>query len=123
MLLKLKKKLLKHFEITGLISLILFTIILTIYFNHNKKDTNTYYGLINNLYFNKTLNHIISKLDPKYKKIKHKVGSGETFDKILENYSIKKKEIVKIKKSLEKKVNLNKLSTKQIIQYDDMIKQ
>ena len=117
MLLKLKKKLLKHFEITGLISLILFTIILTIYFNHNKKDTNTYYGLINNLYFNKTLNHIISKLDPKYKKIKHKVGSGETFDKILENYSIKKKEIVKIKKSLQKKVNLNKLSTKQIIQF------
>ena len=43
--------------------------------------------------------------------------TGETFDKILEGYSIEKAEIIKIKKSLNKKINLNKLNTKQIIQF------
>ena len=57
-------------------------------------------------------------LDPKYKKIKHKIKSGETFDKILEGYSIEKSEIIKIKNTLKKKVNLNKLNTKQIIQFN-----
>ena len=33
----------------------------------------------------------------------------------MENYSVDKKEIVKIKKSLQKKIDLNKLKTKQII--------
>ena len=56
-------------------------------------------------------------LETKYKKIKHKIKSGETFDKILENYDIEKDEINKIKNSLEKKINLNKLNTKQIIQF------
>ena len=63
------------------------------------------------------INHIVNNLEPKYNKVKHKIKSGETFDKILENYSINKSEINKIKKSLKKKVNLNKLNTKQIIQF------
>ena len=37
------------------------------------------------------------------------------FDKVLESYSIDRKEIFKIKNSLKKKINLNKLNTKQII--------
>ena len=37
------------------------------------------------------------------KKIKHKIKSGETFDKILENYQIQKKEISIIKNALKKK--------------------
>ena len=63
----------------------------------------TYNNFIDNIYFKKTLNHIIENLEPKYKKIKHKIKSGETFDKILENYSIEKNEIIKIKNSLKKK--------------------
>ena len=35
----------------------------------------------------------------------------------MESYSIEKAEIKKIKNSLKKKVNLNKLNTKQIIQF------
>ena len=84
-----------------------------------KKNLNdkTYNNFIDNVYFKKTLNHILNNLEPKYKKIKHKIKSGETFDKILESYSIEKSEIIKIKNSLKKKVNLNKLNTKQIIQF------
>ncbi len=118
MLKKLKNKFRKNFEVTGLLLLIITTALSTSYFNYKKNINNeTYNNFIDNIYFQKTLSHIVNNLDPKYKKIKHKIESGETFDKILENYSIKKEEIIKIKNALKKKVNLNKLSTKQIIQF------
>ena len=118
MLKKLKNKLKKNLEISGLVLLIFFTAIFTSYFNYKKNENKLLYNnFIENLYFKKTLSHIIQNLEPKYKKIKHKIKSGETFDKILENYSIEKKEIIKIKNSLKKKVNLNKLNTKQVIQF------
>ena len=118
MLKKLKNKLKKNLEISGLVLLIFFTSIFTSYFNYKKNENKLLYNnFIENLYFKKTLSHIIQNLEPKYKKIKHNIKSGETFDKILENYSIEKKEVIKIKNSLKKKVNLNKLNTKQIIQF------
>tara|TARA_B100000989_G_scaffold266792_1_gene220511 strand:- start:360 stop:1652 length:1293 start_codon:yes stop_codon:yes gene_type:complete len=118
MLKKIKQKIKKNFEILSLVFLIVVTIILTSYFNLKKNAyDNAYSNFINNIYFKKTLNHIIDNLEAKNKKIKHKIKSGETFDKILENYSIEKKEIIKIKNSLEKKIDLNKLNTKQIVQF------
>ena len=114
----LQNKFKKNFEIFGLIILIFITVISTSYFNYKKNlNDKTYNNLIDNVYFKKTLSYLIDNLDPKYKKIKHKIKSGETFDKILENYSVEKSEIIKIKNSLKKKVNLNKLNTKQIIQF------
>ena len=87
-------------------------------FNYNKKiNNNSYINFIDNIYLKKTLNHLINNLEPKYKKVKHKIKKNETFDKILINYSIDKIEISKIKKTLEKNINLNKLSTKQIIYF------
>ena len=113
-----KNKIKKNIEVFGLVSLILITAISTSYYNFSKKKSEqTYSNFIDNVYFKKTLTHVVSNLDPKFKKIKHKIKSGETFDKILENYSIEKSEIIKIKNSLNKKVNLNKLNTKQIIQF------
>ena len=108
----------KNTEIFGLVILIFITAISTSYFNYkknlNERGNNSF---VDNIYFKKTLSHIFNNLEPKYKKIKHKIKSGETFDKILESYSIEKSEIIKIKNSLNKKVNLNKLNTKQIIQF------
>ena len=87
-------------------------------FNYNKKiNNNSNINFIDNIYLKKTLNHLIKNLEPKYKKVKHKIKKNETFDKILINYSIDKIEINKIKKTLEKNINLNKLSTKQIIYF------
>ena len=111
-----KNKLKKNLEIFGLVILIFITAIATSYFNYKKNlKIEAYNNFIENIYFKKTLSHLIENLEPKYKKIKHKIKSGETFDKILEFYSIEKEEINKIKNSLKKKVNLNKLNTKQII--------
>ncbi|WP_440915333.1 peptidoglycan DD-metalloendopeptidase family protein [Candidatus Pelagibacter sp.] len=108
----------KNLEIFGLVLLILFTAISTTYFNSTKKENlEIYNNFVDNIYFKKTLTHIVENLEPKYKKIKHKIKSGETFDKILENYQVQKKEILEIKKALKKKVNLNKLNTRQIIEF------
>ena len=118
MLKNIKYKFKKNFEIFGLVILILFTAIITSYFNYKKNtELQVYEGLADNIYLKKTLKHIIENLEPKYKKVKHKIKQGETFDKILESYSINKKEILKIKQSLKKKINLNKVNTKQIIEF------
>ena len=108
----------KNLEIFLLIFIILVSISATSYFNYKKNlDKKNYYGFIDNVYLIKTLSNIIDNLEPKYKKVKHTISTGETFDEILKNYSIKTVEINKIKKSLKKKVNLNKLNIKQSIQF------
>ncbi len=118
MLKNLINKLRKNFEVSSLIFLILITVISTSYVNYKKNiDSKAYNNFIDNIYLQKTLNHLVKNLDPKYKKIKHKIKSGETFDKILENYGIEKNEIIKIKNSLKGQIDLNKLNTKQIIQF------
>ena len=119
MLKNFKNKIKKNINFLGLVFLILITVFLTSYFNYRKNhDIQTLSNFIDNIYFKKTLNHLVNNLEPKYKKIKHKIKSGETFDKILEGYSVEKNEIIKIKKSLKDKVNLNKLNTEQVIQFN-----
>ena len=118
MIKNLINKLRKNFEVFSLIFLILITVTSTSFFNYKKNINNqTYNNFINNIYLQKTLSHLVENLDPKYKKIKHKIKSGETFDKILEGYDIEKNEIIKIKNSLKNQIDLNKLNTKQIIQF------
>ena len=107
----------KNLNILSLIFLIIITILISSYSNYQKKLINQKYSnFINNIYLKKTLNEIINNLEPRYKIYNHKIKSGETFDKILENYLIDKKEIIAIKKSLLKKININKLNTNQKIQ-------
>ena len=95
MLKNLVKILKKNSEIVALTLLVSITIITTTYFTYNKRITSKNYSdLINNIYFKKTLNNIFNNLEPKYKKINHKIKSGETFDKILKLYSINSEEII-----------------------------
>ena len=107
----------KNLRIIGLIFLVIFTIIIALYSNYQKNlDSKKYNNFIDNVYLKKTLNEIINSLEPRYKKYNHKIKSGETFDKILKEYSINKNEIIEIKENLLKKVNINKLNTNQKIQ-------
>ena len=118
MLQKFKSKFYKNLEITILGFLIFLTIISTSYYNFNKKKILTNYrDMINNVYLKKTLDHIFNTLEPRFKKIEHRILAGETFDQILNGYQISKDEIDEIKKNLSKKVNLNKLDTNQKIQF------
>ena len=116
MIKKFKTLFYKNINIFGLIFLTTFTILISSYFNHQKNlDSQKKNNIINNIYLQKTLNEIIKNLEPKYKIYNHKIKSGETFDKILKNYSIDKEEILAIKENLSKKININKLNTNQKI--------
>ena len=95
MIKNLENKIKKNIRIFGLILLTLVTAISTTYFNYKKKiDHARYNSFIDNVYFKKTLKTVIKNLEPKYKRIKHKIQSGETFDKVLNNYYVDKKEIL-----------------------------
>ena len=118
MLKKIKTKIRKNLEIFALIFLILITIIFTSYYNYNKvKILGNYSNLFNNVYFKKSLNQVLNNLEPRFKKIEHAIDVGETFDKILEGYSIEKSEITQIKNELKKKINLDKLNVNQKFQF------
>ena len=107
----------KNLEIFLIIFFIITVIFVSSYFNYKKKINSQKYNIfINNIYFKKTLDEIINNLEPRYKNYNHKIQEGETFDNILENYSIDKKEVNLIKKNLSTKININKLNTNQRIQ-------
>ena len=102
----------KNLEISFLFLLIIITILSTSFYNNNKNQINeNYKDAISNIYFQKTINYIFNNLTPRYKEIEHKVSNGETFDKILESYSITSDEIIKIKNELKSDYNLNNLKT------------
>ena len=113
-----KKKIKKNAEIFALFLLILITIISTSYYNYSKKKIlKNYKVIINNIYLQKTFEHVFNSLEPRFKVINHKILPGETFDKILEKYSVKKDEISEIKKRISKKININKLNTNHKIEF------
>ncbi len=117
-MIKIKQLLKKNTEILALGLLVLITIISTSYYNQSKKKIYSHYkNTLHNIYFKKTINHVFNNLEPKFKKISHKIQPGETFDNILESYFVEDKEINEIKIKLSKKVNLNKLNINQKIKF------
>ncbi len=116
MLKKINFKIRIRKEIISLILLVVITGVSTGYYNFTKNQINYQYKeMLGNVYFKKTLNHFIDELEPRFKKISHRIRAGETFDNILEQYSVKQSDIFTIKNTLSKKVNLNKLNTEQKI--------
>jgi murein DD-endopeptidase MepM/ murein hydrolase activator NlpD len=100
-----------------LVFLIIFTAIIATFSTYQKKiNNNKFNDLISNTYLKKTLKEIVNNLEPKYKTYNHIIKSGETFDKILNGYSIDKEQVKAIKENLSKKTDINKLNTNQRIQ-------
>mgnify|MGYP006139646793 FL=1 len=102
----------KNLEIVFLFFLMITTIISTTFYNKTRTQiNNNYKNVINNIYFQKSIEHIFNNLTPRYKNINHKISNGETFDKILNSYSITSYEISQVKKELDLDYNLNNLKT------------
>ena len=96
---KIIKLIKRNIEITFTFLLILTTIASTTFYNNKKTLINKKYkNVINNIYFQKSINQILNNLTPRYKNIDHKISSGETFDKILNNYSFQIRNLKKSKK-------------------------
>jgi murein DD-endopeptidase MepM/ murein hydrolase activator NlpD len=114
---KLATLFLNNSRIILLVFLIIFTTIIATFSAYQKKlNNNKFNNLISNTYLKKTLREIVNNLEPKYKTYNHRIKSGETFDKILNGYSIEKEQVKAIKENLSKKTNINKLNTNQRIQ-------
>ncbi len=113
---KFKFKIKNKYEILALTFLIFVTVSFTTYYNFSqKKIQNNFSETINNIYFKKTVSHFLNKLEPKFKKIRHQIIEGETFDSILNQYLIDKNEIRNLKGKLSEQINLNNLNTNQKI--------
>ena len=109
---KIIKLIKKNIEIVFLFLLLFVTITSTTFYNNKKILVNeNYKDVINNIYFQKSINQILNNLTPRYKNIDHKVSKGETFDKILNSYSIPSDKIIEIKNNLSSNYNLNNLKT------------
>ena len=115
---KLKKLMNKNQELLLLIFTSLIVVLLMQAFNFIKEERKKHlFGILNNIYFEKTLENVIKNLDPKYINIEHKISPGETFNNILIKYQVPLKEINKIKKVLSKKNNINKLKNNLVIKF------
>jgi len=109
---KIIKLIKKNIEITLFFLLLIITVASTKIYNNKKILINeNYKDVINNIYFQKSVEDFFNNLVPRYKSIEHKISNGETFDKILNNYSIPIKNILEIKKNLNTDYNLNNLKT------------
>ncbi len=114
-LLKIVKK---NAEISFFILTLIVAIISTQFYNNQKKIiSKNYKDVIYNSYFQKSLNYIFDNLNPKYTKINHKIAKKETFYSILNSYLVSNSEITKLKKSLDRDINLDSLKTNQIIKF------
>ena len=108
----------KNISIFFLLILAIISIISMQIYNINKKKINKNYSeLVNNTYFQKTINHIFDNLESRYENVRHVVTAGETFDKILNKYQIPEKEITKLKKKISETNSLNKLKPNQVIEF------
>ena len=109
---KIIKIIKKNIEIASVFLLLVIAIVSTTIYNNKKLEiSESYKDAINNIYFKKSVKYFFDNLTPRYKSIDHKISSGETFDKILNSYTIPSKEILKIKKNLDSNYNLSNLKT------------
>ena len=109
---KIIKIIKKNIEIASVFLLLVITIVSTKIYNNKKILINkNYKEVINNIYFQKSFSQIFDNLIPRYKSVDHKISNGETFDKILNIYSIPIEDILEIKKNLNLDGKLNNLKT------------
>ena len=100
---KLLEKLHEFAYFIWLILLIFITVLVTYFYDSNKK--NQFYYLkksFDNVYLKKSINSLTSKLEPRYVTIDYKIQKGDTYESILDNINISNK---------EKKIILNEIKT------------
>ncbi len=121
----IKKKIIKligqYSYFIWLIFLIFFTVLVTYFYDLNKKNQINYLNRsLKNIYLNNSLKRITSELKPRYIYIEHKVKEGDTYESIINNLNIPKKEKKLFLNSVtnNKNINILKLNQKIFIKID-----
>ena len=82
-------KISKNFEFFFVLLLIFISIIITQIYNSSKNNAKKeYIKILNNLYFQKTVNDIFDNFSPKYLSVDHIVVPNESINSILKKYDI-----------------------------------
>jgi len=115
---KLDKLILNHIHILALILLILISIFSTNYYSSYKKNQiEALENIIENIYLKKTTDLFINSLKPRFETINYIIGTGDTFEKILNEINVPKNEKKKVLKKVSKFKFINKLYKNQKISF------
>ena len=100
-------KISKNLELFFVLILIVISIIITMIYNVSKTNSEKQYSqLLNNLYFQKTIENVFNNLSPKYSNVEHLVKRNDTLNNVLKSYDLPNKEISMLLNSLKSK-NVN----------------
>jgi len=109
-------KIQKNLELFFVLLLILITIAITQIYNTSREILKKeYINLINNLYFQKTINNIFENFESRFLNVNHKVSKNETLSSIFKTYKIPNKEINLILSNFNKKDNIKNLKVNETI--------
>ena len=109
-------KIQKNLELFFVLLLILISIAITQIYNASREiSKKEYINLINNLYFQKTVNSIFENFESRFLKVNHKVSKNQTLSSIFKIYKIPNKEINLILNSFNKKDKIKNLKVNEII--------
>jgi len=90
---KIFKLIVQYSYFIWLIFLIFFTVFVTYFYDLNKKNQINYLNKsLKNIYLSNSLKKITSELKPRYIYVEHKIKEGDTYEKIINNLNIPKKE-------------------------------
>ena len=114
----LNKIIKNNIYIVLLFSIVIFTIISTSFYTSFKnKQQLSLIDLSENTYLDKTISLLIKNLNPMFSNKKFEVGSGDTFEKIVNKMQISKKEKENVLIQLSKFKSINKLYKGQKISF------
>ncbi|MFL2894104.1 MAG: M23 family metallopeptidase [Candidatus Pelagibacter sp.] len=111
-----KIKIQKNLELLFVLLLILISIAITNIYNSSREvSKKEYINLINNLYFQKTVNSIFENFESRFLNINHKVAKNQTLSNILKTYKVPNNEINLILKGFNKKDKIKNLKVNNIV--------
>jgi len=100
-------KISKNLELIFVLILIVISIIITMIYNVSRSNSEKQYSqLLNNLYFQKTIENVFNNLSPKYSNVEHLVKKNETLNSVLKSYNLSNKEVTILINGLKSK-NIN----------------
>jgi len=109
-------KIQKNLELFFLLLLILISIAITQIYNASKEiSKKEYINLVNNLYFQKTINNFFENFESRFLNINHKVSKNQTLSSIFKSYEIPNEEINLVINSFNKKDKVKNLKVNKII--------
>ncbi len=108
----------KNFEVFFVLIIILVTTVTTHLYNESKKIyEDRYISLINNLYFQKTINYAINEIQPKFDYIEHRITPNDSLNSIFAENGVSRNEAYLLEKNLKNNNSFRNLKVGQVINF------